>query len=87
MNDAGRKRVEEFKERLADLKTAAESLSQDVSIMAEEELQKFDSTPESLQQTENAQKIEAASTSLSEASDALAEGNLAEALEKLEEIE
>jgi hypothetical protein len=74
MNDARRKAIAEFADRIVGLKT-------DIEILRDKEQEAFDNMPEGLQQAERGEKMEAAIQSLEDAIDSLeqAESSLEEA--------
>ena len=72
---------------LNDLKSQVENHSGDLQSLADAEQEKFDNMPEGLQAGEQGQKIEAAAEALSEAAQAVSDGNFQEAIDALEGIE
>lgn len=73
MNADGRKEIAEWVKVL-------ESMKEDITVLGEEECEKFENLSEGLQQAEKGQAMEAAGDSLSSAADSIDEaiGHLAE---------
>ena len=76
MNRAQRKKIEE-------LITGLEDIQSQLEILAEEEQEKFENLPDSLQESEKGQQLEAVAESLNEQADVLLDvmGGLGEIIE------
>lgn len=87
MNAANRKQVSEILSKLEDLKSQIESLGEQLRELADNEQEKFDNLSEGLQQAEKGQAIEEAAGYLRGAADSCENGNAAEALDALGNLE
>lgn len=87
MNAADRKEVATILGELEDLKAKIETQGERLRELADAEQEKFDNMPEGLQQGDAGQAIETAAGALGEAADAAEQGNAAEAIEALGQLE
>lgn len=72
MNNETRKKIEEAKRKLLSIRDQVASLAEQVTTLKDEEQEKKDNLPESLSESETAEKMDAAITALDQAGDNLA---------------
>jgi uncharacterized protein (UPF0335 family) len=87
MNAQDRKQVKAILSKLETLKAECETLSQDLTELAEAERAKFDNMSEGLQASDKGQAIEAAADALEEAAGNAEEGDIQASIDALENIE
>lgn len=87
MNQSDRKRIGELKAKLEQMTSDIEEIGNDLRGLADAEQEKFDNMPENLRQGEKGEAMETAASALTEAADALENGNVTEAKEALDGME
>lgn len=87
MNQAQRKIVADKLQELIGLKEQVEAIGSELRTLAEEEQEKYDNMPEGLQGGDKGQAIETAAQALDEAASAAENGECAEAINALENVE
>lgn len=87
MNKANREEIAKLAGQLADLKSQAETIGEQLRTLGEAEQEKYDNLSEGLQQGENGQKFETDAQTLSEAADYADAGDIGEAINSLDNLE
>lgn len=87
MNQQDRKLIAEILAKAEDIQSQLETLGGQMRDIADAEQGKFDNMPEGLQASERGQMMETAAGILSEAADALENGDVAAAVQSIGELE
>lgn len=87
MNQANREVIAKLVGQLADLKSQAETIGEELRTLADDEQGKFDNLSEGLQAAESGQAIETAAGILDEAAGYAEDGDVGEAISALESLE